>query len=105
MARFEPKQVWHFGAYIGERPVGETSLCIGAGVAGVVDVEVLEAYRGRGIGTALVHLAVQHAKRLGFRWAVLAATGMGSRVYERVGFQKVGTLSFWRYKVRDAERL
>jgi len=100
MAQLEPKQVWHFGAFVGDRPVGETSLCTGAGVAGVVDVEVLEGFRGRGIGTALVHHAVQHAKRLGFRVAVLAATGMGVGVYGRVGFQKVGTLSFWRYKVR-----
>jgi len=97
MAQFKPKQVWHFVAFSKERAVGETSICTGAGVAGVVDVEVLEKFRGRGIGTALIQAAVLHARSLGYRIAVLGATGMGQRVYERVGFREVGKLSFYKY--------
>jgi len=97
MAQFSPKQVWHFAAHVNDQTVGETTLCVGAGLAGLFDVEVLEPFRGRGIGTALVHAAVSHARSLGFSTAGLGATGMGSRVYHRVGFQTVGRLSFWKY--------
>jgi GNAT superfamily N-acetyltransferase len=97
MAQFSPKQVWHFAAYLDGRAVGETTLCTGAGVAGLFDVEVIEEFRGRGVGAALVHAAVLHAKSLGISAAVLAATGLGFGVYERVGFETVGKLSFWRY--------
>ena len=97
MAGFAPRQVWHFSAMSGDLPVGETTLLGGATVAGIYDVEVREGYRRRGIGMALVHAALRHGRKLGYRAAVLGATGMGARMYARVGFQKVCTLSFWKY--------
>jgi hypothetical protein len=51
---------------------------------------------------ALVHAALRLGKKLGYRAAVLGATGMGARVYARAGFREVCKLSFWRYgKVRQ----
>jgi len=97
MAQWKPRQVWYFAASIDGKPVGETTVCAGAGVAGIYDVEVLEKSRGRGIGTALVRTALEHAKQLGCRAAVLAATGMGFSVYARLGFREVCKLSFWKY--------
>jgi GNAT superfamily N-acetyltransferase len=97
LARMRPRQVWHFSASVDGRPVGETTLCVGAGVAGIYSVVVLEKFRGRGIGTALVHAALRQGKKLGYRAAVLAATGMGIGIYTRLGFREVCKLSFWKY--------
>ena len=107
MARMTPRRVWYFSASVDEKPVGETSLCIGAGVAGIYDVEVMEKYRQRGIGAALVHAALAMARdRLGYLAAVLGATGMGLGVYTRVGFREVCKLSFWKYgKMRQQPTL
>ena len=98
MMRARPRRVWYFAANVNGKPVGETTLCAGAGVAGVYDVVVLEKFRRRGIGTALVYAALSEAReRLGYRAAVLAATGLGLGVYARLGFRKVCQLSFWKY--------
>ena len=61
MALVKPRQVWHFAASHEGRPVGETALCGGAGVAGIYDVEVLKEFRRRGIGTAVVQAAAAGA--------------------------------------------
>ena len=97
MALVEPRHLWHFAASHDGKPVGETALCCGAGVAGIYDVNVAEAFRRRGIGTALVHAALQQARRLGHGAGVLAASGMGSSVYARLGFREVCKFSFWKY--------
>jgi GNAT superfamily N-acetyltransferase len=97
MAQFVPRLVWNYAARIDGVPVGETTLLAGEGTAGIYDVEVMEKFRGRGIGSALIDSAVRQAKRLGYHAAVLGATGMGSRVYMRLGFREVGKLSFWKY--------
>ena len=97
MALVKPRQVWHFAASLEGRPVGETALCYGAEVAGIYDVEVMEAFRRRGIGTALVKAALRHSQLLGHAAAVLGATGTGLSVYARLGFREVCKLSFWKY--------
>lgn len=100
LLRLQPRQVWRFTAFRHGRPVGETGLCGGAGVAGIYDVEVLEQFRGRGIGSALVYAALRHARELGYPAAVLGATGIGLGVYERLGFREVCQLSFYQYGPR-----
>ena len=98
IAHMTPRQVWNFTARADGKPVGETMICAGAGVAGIHTVVVLEKFRGRGIGTALVHAALTTAReQLGYRVAVLAATGMGLAIYARLGFREVCKLSFWKY--------
>jgi GNAT superfamily N-acetyltransferase len=97
MTLVKPRKVWHFAANLEGKPVGETTLFRGAGVAGVYDVNVAESFRRRGIGTALVHAALQQAQRLGHGAAVLAASGMGLSVYARLGFREVCKMSFWKY--------
>jgi len=89
--------VWHFSATLDGLPVGETTLLSGATLAGLYDVEVLERFRRRGIGSALVHAALRHGKKLGYRAVALGATGMGASVYAQAGFREVCTLSFWKY--------
>jgi len=107
MARVKPRQMWYFSASINGKPVGETAVFTGAGVAGIYGVTVLEKFRRRGIGTALVHKALTFAREdLSLHAAVLAATGMGQGVYERLGFREVCKLSFWKYgKMRQQPTL
>lgn len=97
LARTEPKQLWYFIASSNGQPVGETTLFTGAGVAGIYDVTVLENFRRRGIGTALLLAALKHARELGLPIAILGATCMGQGMYARLGFRKICELSFWRH--------
>ncbi|GEM_PF-1406004 len=59
-------------------------------VAGVYNVCTLEAFRRRGLGTAVTRAALGHAGQAGCRHAVLQASGEGYRVYARLGFRDVG---------------
>ena len=97
VAQVRPQQVWYFSAIHEGRPVGETTLFTGAGVAGIYNVEVTTNFRRRRIGSALVHAALRHSQSLGFRVAVLSATGMGQQLYARFNFREVCKLSFWKY--------
>ncbi len=97
LAQLRPKLAWNFSASMDGRPIGETTLLAGTGSAGIYDVEVLEKFRRRGIGSALMDAALRHARKLGYRAAVLGATGAGSELYARFGFREVCTLSFWKY--------
>jgi GNAT superfamily N-acetyltransferase len=97
LARAEPKQIRNFAANCNGRPIGETTLFIGAGVAGIYDVTVQEEFRRRGVGTALLVAALDRARELGVSIAILGATWAGQRMYVRVGFRKICRLSFWKY--------
>jgi len=97
IAQFKPRPVWYAAARAGDKVVGRTTLLAGAETAGVYDVDVIREFRGRGIGTALVNTVLAQAKHLGYRSAVLSATGMGFNVYQRAGFREVGKLSYWKY--------
>jgi ribosomal protein S18 acetylase RimI-like enzyme len=63
--------------------------------SGLWDVGVLEAFRNRGIGTALTAHACDIARDAGYRDCVLIASGMGFNVYRGVGFEEVCRLSYW----------
>jgi len=105
LARIRPRRAWFFTAMREGVPVGETTICAGAGVAGIYNVEVKPSFRRQGIGSALVHTALRQAQMLGFRVAVLGATGMGQQLYARFHFREVCKLSFWKYgKMRQMRR-
>jgi GNAT superfamily N-acetyltransferase len=105
LARLNVQRVRCFSATADGLPVGETELFLVAGVAGIYNVEVLRPYRRRGIGSLLLHSALQHAKQLGYRIATLGATGMGQCLYEHSGFEEVCKLSFWKYPKTHARNL
>jgi GNAT superfamily N-acetyltransferase len=97
VTQLKPRQVWLFTASHGDQHIGATALLMGAGVAGIYGVEVLKEFRRQGIGSALVHAALEKARGLGLSFAVLGASGMGRGVYERLGFREVCKLSFWKF--------
>ena len=95
-----PQRAFAFVASIDGEPVGHALIFLGAGVAGVFDVGVVRRARGRGIGRAVTVAAVSHAKRLGYRYAVLQASGEGEQVYRKIGFEEVCRISLWFHSKR-----
>jgi len=82
------------------------------------NLAVRPQFRGRGIGTALLHHVLTEARRLGARRATLevrASNGAARRLYERLGFYVAATrrdyytnpvedaLILWRDDAGDAE--
>ena len=91
-----PQIVWHFGAWLGERLVGHTTLCVSTGelgIAGIYDVGVVPEARGQGIGTAVTAVACAHGRALGCRYAML--NGTGEKMYNKIGFKRLGFGKTW----------
>ncbi|HRY54901.1 MAG TPA: GNAT family N-acetyltransferase [Spirochaetia bacterium] len=79
----------------GGRVVGASGLAVGPGRAAPGSGEILNMYtvpelRGRGIGTALLGLALGEARALGLGRLRLQPTDSGRPLYERAGFRDEG---------------
>jgi GNAT superfamily N-acetyltransferase len=90
------RRAWRFGAWLDGRVVGQAALHVTygrLGVAGIYDVGVVPAARGRGIGRAVTLAACCFARdELGACWATLnAAVG----IYKRLGFYGIGWGQTW----------
>jgi GNAT superfamily N-acetyltransferase len=85
-----------FVAYLDGRPVGASELFLGRRKsAGLIGLSVLEAYRGRGIGAALLEYACQEAATRGAATMSLIATSDGEQLYRRRGFTEVARFGYW----------
>lgn len=74
-------------------------LYCGGGVAGLLGLGTIPAYRGRGIGSAMQLERLRIARELGYRYAVLFASEMGHSPYLKLGFKDMGrriTRYLWR---------
>jgi ribosomal protein S18 acetylase RimI-like enzyme len=79
----------------GDGVLGAGSHQLAAGVAEVMGVGTLPAARRRGIGAAVTGRLVQDARERGAGIVFLsAASDDVARLYERLGFHRVGTASF-----------
>ena len=80
------------GGYIGDRLVA-TSFAVRSGpVVGIYGVHTDDAYRRRGIGTAITAEAIGAGARWGCVAAILQASEMGLPVYEAMGFRRIATM-------------
>jgi GNAT superfamily N-acetyltransferase len=59
----------------------------GAGSGEILNAFTEPAFRGRGIGSALVAAAIAEARRLGLASLILQPTEDSRRIYERMGFR------------------
>ncbi len=100
LAAVRPQRLFPFVASIDGEPLGHAMIFLGAGVAGVYDVGTIQRARGKGIGTAVTIAAATHARKLGYHYAVLKASGEGESVYQRIGFTEVCRMSLWYYSRR-----
>lgn len=77
------------------QPAGISGLYLNAGVAGLYFVATIPEARRQGIGMAVTQAALQEAKSLGYRLAILQASPMGAPVYARMGFREYCRLSLF----------
>jgi ribosomal protein S18 acetylase RimI-like enzyme len=84
-----------FVAWLDETPVGAVELFVGSEAAGLHDLSVVEAYQGRGIGSALVDHVCAAAYDAGRDVVVLLATPDGQRVYLRRGFVEAARFGYY----------
>jgi len=85
-----------FVATIDGAPVGTLTTCLFGSVAWIAMVLVDSKFRGRGIGTSLMHHALEFLKRQGVVTIRLDATPLGQPLYEKLGF--VGDHALHRYE-------
>lgn len=97
MVRQEPRRAWHFVASLEGVPVGCATVFLGAGVAGLYHVGTVQKARGKGIGKAVTLAALEHARDLGLRTAILHASKDGEGIYRQIGFEEVCKVSHWYY--------
>jgi GNAT superfamily N-acetyltransferase len=77
----------HYVARIDGRPAGVAQLFLGQRAAGLHTVGVAPAFRGRGIGTALVLTPLMVARTLGYDVAVVRPERESRSMYEHLGFE------------------
>ncbi|MBT3267826.1 GNAT family N-acetyltransferase [Candidatus Poribacteria bacterium] len=95
-----PQRLWHFVAWLDDKPVGHSTLLLteGAhGVASIWDVGVFPAYRSRGIGKEVAAHACRVARDRGANYALLVASHMGQPGYERLGFRTIKDGMAWTF--------
>ncbi len=87
----------HFIGWLGNRPVAIASLLLHAGVAGIYGIATIPEARRRGIGSAITLHALHAARANGYGVATLSPTAMGRNIYQRIGFQEVCKMQFYRW--------
>ncbi len=83
----------HWVGYLDGTPVASASLFRCAGVAGLYNLALVPAARGRGIGRAIAQAPLLEARDEGFALAVLQASAEGYPVYVDLGFQQDGAIT------------
>ncbi len=97
---FEQQSVWRrFAGYVGyceEEPVSTAATVIAGGAVGVYNVATVPAYQHRGYGEAVMRHVLEEARRQhGLERSILQSTPAGLRLYERMGYRKVTTVSVY----------
>jgi GNAT superfamily N-acetyltransferase len=82
-----------YAAFDNDTPVGWVrSIRTGAETAYVSNLYVIERYRRRGIGGALMSAMLADDRRHGVRFSALASSTAGAMLYPKLGYHKAGTL-------------
>ena len=79
----------HFLARVNGDAVATCSLFLGAGVAGIYDVATLPERRRQGLGSLVTSMAMNEARALGYRMAILHSSTTGLGMYCSLGFREV----------------
>ncbi len=85
--------VVNYTGFLGDQPVAVSALFLGRKAAGIYNVGTAASARGRGIGTAMTHLALSEARRRNRRLVTLQSSKGGYDVYRRLGFEEQFKLS------------
>lgn len=95
---FESPQIWQdFVGYVGYsegEPVCTAATVTGSGVVGIYNVGTLPAHRRQGYGEVMVRHALEQAcAEHGHLPSILQSTPAGLRMYERMGYRTVTSIS------------
>jgi GNAT superfamily N-acetyltransferase len=85
----------HYVGWLNGVPAGALEMFLGSECAGIHGLSVLDDFRRRGIGSALLEHACEAARRHGARSVALLATTEGHRLYQRRGFNEVARFGYW----------
>ena len=85
----------HLLAWEDDVPAGCGTVFLHDGCAGIYNVAVPQAHRGRGIGQAMTAALMNVGVEAGCTHAILHATELGRPVYERLGFEEVCQTPQW----------
>jgi ribosomal protein S18 acetylase RimI-like enzyme len=89
-----------FVGYLAGQPVATCYLHRTGSVAAVHYVVTIPSHRRRGIGAAVTHAALRHARAAGCRFAVLTASPDGLGVYRRLGFRECSRVATFEWYPR-----
>lgn len=88
--RIHAKVIGTAGMFVVDRPPAIGA--VNTREARLVNVYVTEAWRGRGVGFALIGACIDTAQRTGVRRMLVDDTPAGRRIYERAGFTAVNSI-------------
>ena len=84
-----PHSQWlRFVGLLNDEPVAVSILFLGAGVAAIFNVAVVPEWRRQGFGTLITREPLLRARSMGYRYGVLKATPMGTRLYQKMEFEE-----------------
>lgn len=84
----------HWLVYRDGQPVATGQMHLGSeGLAGLYRVSTIPAARGGGFGRAVTLVMMQEAQAAGYRWIVLAASGLGEPMYRKLGYIQDGWMT------------
>jgi len=97
---FDSATVWNnFAAYVGYAdgtPVSTAAIVMGASAMGIYNVATLPEHQRQGYGEAVMRYALEDARRrCGVERTLLQSTTAGFRLYERMGYRTVTTISVY----------
>jgi GNAT superfamily N-acetyltransferase len=92
-----PDLVFYLGLW-DNIPVATSMFVCSQGIVGIHRIGTLQAFRRRGIGTAITTFPLQEFKKQGINQALLLASSTGYSLYEKIGFEKLLTYAVYTKK-------
>ncbi|GGJ19531.1 GNAT family N-acetyltransferase [Deinococcus roseus] len=97
-SRVLESDLWPVRLYVGSwegQPACTSGVRLTPGSAGLYFVGTLPGHTRRGLGTLMTLHPLLEARKLGHRVGVLLSSRAGLKVYERLGFERLGTFQIY----------
>lgn len=100
-------EVVHFIGYLNDEPATSSSILMAGGSASVYNVSTPKEMRRQGLGCAITHIGLQHAREAGYQETWIWASKLGKSVYAKLGFtmQDFGLREYpWKKRKRNEDK-